>query len=188
MKTTTKKSMIDTEDFSSRIQTASMHDLFINQLREIYDAELKFLRIFPEVIETTTSRELKNIFGSHLESSRNHIKRLEEIFAVFNLKQEIRECLPVFGYVEEFESLTRTTTHTTTRDMALISVVQKVEHFEIAAYDNLQIMARILGYTQVSDLLKATLDEEEEMEETLSALAESCIIADADTEYIAYND
>jgi ferritin-like metal-binding protein YciE len=186
MKTTatTHNTSEETVSIASKIKTVSLQELFLNQLREIYDAELEL----PALINATGTQELKDIFEDHMDVSGIHVSRLEEIWSVLGEKAERRNCLAVRSYIEEAEALINSTSDISTRDMALISIAQKIEHFEIAAYDSLKTIARVLGHVNVADLMQATLDEELDAEERLAALAESCITLDANGNFIAYND
>jgi ferritin-like metal-binding protein YciE len=190
MKTTatTHNTSEETVSIASKIKTVSLQELFLNQLREIYDAELELDKAFPALINATGTQELKDIFEDHMDVSGIHVSRLEEIWSVLGEKAERRNCLAVRSYIEEAEALINSTSDISTRDMALISIAQKIEHFEIAAYDSLKTIARVLGHVNVADLMQATLDEELDAEERLAALAESCITLDANGNFIAYND
>ena len=156
-------------------KTGSLHDAFIDELRDTYDAEKQITKALPKMIKAASSRELRTAFEAHLEETREQVNRLEQVFASLDEKVRGKHCDGMAGIVEEGKSIMEEDFDDRTLDACLIAGAQRVEHYEMAAYGTLVAWARTMGHTEAADLLQATLDEEKNADEKLSSLAESGI-------------
>lgn len=153
-----------------------LQELFMEQLRDIYWAENHLVKSLPKLQKAATSDELREAFEEHLEVTREHVGRLDEIFEMLGEKAHGKKCEAMEGLVQEAESVLEDTEDgTATRDAALIIAAQKVEHYEIAAYGGLATLARTMGEPEIKNLLGQTLEEEKEADEILTQLAENNI-------------
>ena len=157
----------------------TLHDAFIDELRDAYDAEKQVTKALPKMAKAATSPELRAAFESHLEETRGQIQRLEEVFATLDEKVRGKHCDGMEGIIEEGKSGMEEDFDDSTMDAVLIASAQRVEHYEIAAYGTLIAWAQAMGHTEVVDLLQQTLDEEKASDEKLSALGEGGINQEA---------
>jgi ferritin-like metal-binding protein YciE len=158
----------------------NLQELFVNELRDIYDAEKQLTRALPKMAKAAESDELRAAFEEHLEQTRGHVGRLEEVFKLLGIAARGKPCEGMKGLIEEGEEVMEEM-EGTTLDAALIASAQKVEHYEIATYGTLATFAEVLEMQQAKDLLGQTLEEEKEADEKLTAIA-SQINPEADTE------
>ncbi|HVS96426.1 MAG TPA: DUF892 family protein [Puia sp.] len=165
------------------VRPSSLGDLFLNELRELYGAEKHRLAVLPMLRTAASSLKLRNVLASHLDDTREHIHRLDQVFAKL---RRVAEALPpeaIFGIAREAEQVIASTQPgTATRDAGLIAAAQKLDHYEISAYGSLATYARTMEYDHIEDLLELTLYEEKEADELLTALAENYINAEASRE------
>jgi len=155
-------------------------ELFVDELKDIYWAEKHLTKALPKMAKAAQSEELKASFEEHLEVTEGQIERLEEVFSIIDMKPAAKKCEAMDGLVKEGEELMSEFKGSPAIDAALIAAAQKVEHYEIATYGTLRTYARLLGYDEAADLLQATLDEEAETDENLTALAEAFINEEAE--------
>jgi len=148
-----------------------LRNLFVDGLRDIYDAENQLIKAIPKMADHAHSDELKKAFRNHLEQTKNHIKRCEEIFDQIEEKNESKTCDGMKGIVNEGEQMMKQFSNSPALDAALIAAAQKVEHYEIATYGTLRTYAEQLKFDGVSDKLQATLNEEGEANNLLTNLA-----------------
>ena len=160
-------------------QPGTLHDAFIDELRDTYDAEKQLLKALPKLAKASTSPELRAAFESHLEETRGQVERLEQVFATLDEKVRGKHCDGIAGIIEEGKSVMEEEFDDATMDACLIASGQRAEHYEMAAYGTLVAWARAMGHTEAADLLQETLDEEKAADEKLSALAESGINEEA---------
>jgi ferritin-like metal-binding protein YciE len=153
-------------------ETETLHDAFVDELRDAYDGEKQLTRALPKMAKTASSRELRTAFETHLEETRQHVNRLEEVFANLDEKVRGKHCEGIAGIVEEGKAMMQEDFDGTTMDAVLIGAAQRVEHYEMAAYGTLVAWARAMGHNRVADLLQQTLDEEKAADEKLSTIAE----------------
>ena len=151
--------------------TKTLRNLFVDGLRDIYDAENQLIKAIPKMADHAHSDELKKAFRNHLEQTKNHIKRCEEIFDQIEEKNESKTCDGMKGIVNEGEQMMKQFSNSPALDAALIAAAQKVEHYEIATYGTLRTYAEQLKFDGVSDKLQATLNEEGEANNLLTNLA-----------------
>ena len=156
-------------------ENTTLHDAFIDELRDTYDAEKQITKALPKMVKAATSPDLRAAFEAHLEETREQIDRLEQVFASLDEKVRGKHCDGMEGILEEGKAIMEEDFDDTTMDACLIAGAQRVEHYEMAAYGTLVAWARVLGQTEAADLLQQTLDEEKSADEKLSALAEGGI-------------
>ena len=136
-------------------------DFFVDELKDIYWAEKHLTKALPKMQKASSSEELANAFGDHLEATKKHVSRLEQVFELMGEKAVAKKCDAMAGLVEEANSIMDDTeSNTSIRDVGLVMAAQKVEHYEIATYGGLAQLAKVMGNEEVKALLGATLDEE----------------------------
>ena len=160
-------------------EAGTLHDAFIDELRDTYDAEKQITKALPKMVKTASSPELRAAFEAHLEETRAQVARLEEIFGSLDEKVRGKHCDGMEGIIEEGKSVMEEDFDETTMDACLIAAAQRVEHYEMAAYGTLVAWARVMGHTEAADLLQETLDEEKAADEKLSSIAEAGINQEA---------
>ena len=157
----------------------SLHDLYITELHDLYDAENQILKALPKMIESSTAPELRRALEEHLEQTRGHVGRLEEVFSMHGEKAKGETSDGIEGIVKAGKKLMSADAEPQVRDAAIISAAQKVEHYEMAAYGCVRTYAKILGMKDAEKLLQKTLDEEAETDEKLTMLDESTVNLEA---------
>jgi len=159
----------------------SLQDLYLVELKDLYDAENRIVKALPKMAEAAKSPDLRNGFEEHLQQTRNHVARLERIFSSLNESPKGEKCKGVIGIIDEGEDRIGDTDDSPASvcDAALIASAQRVEHYEIAAYGTARTWARRLGRMEDARLLDETLQEEGQTDKKLTALAESYINEDA---------
>jgi len=155
--------------------SGTLHDAFIDELRDVYNAEQQITKALPKMIKAASSPDLQQAFSSHLEQTRGQIARLEEVFESIEEKVRGKKCDGMAGIIEEGKSAMQEDFDDETMDAALIASAQRVEHYEMAAYGTLVAWAEAMGHSDAAELLQATLDEEKETDEKLTALAQGGI-------------
>jgi ferritin-like metal-binding protein YciE len=153
----------------------SMDDLFLHTLRDLYYAEQQIVRALPDMIDKATDPDLAAGFKHHLDETRQHVSRLEEVFRQWGQEPKDVDCPAIDGILDEADEIAGEVEDKTVLDAALIAAAQSVEHYEITRYGTLIAWANQRGDTNVVSLLKRTLDEERQTDEKLTALAESRI-------------
>jgi len=159
------------------IQT--MQDLWVDQLRDLYDAEKQIVKALPKMAKSASSAELKRAFEEHLEQTKNQVERLEKIFAQMDERPKRKKCAAMEGLLEEGEELISEGEKSAVLDAGLIASAQKVEHYEIAGYGTARTHAETLGYSEAARLLEQTLNEEKATDEKLTQLAEGMVNEEA---------
>ena len=153
----------------------TLHDAFIDELRDAYDAEKQLTKALPRMAKAASSPELRTAFEEHLEETRGQIERLEQVFESLDEKVRGKHCEGIAGIIEEGKSVMEENFDDATMDACLIAGGQRAEHYEMAAYGTLIAWAKAMGHMDAVDLLQQTLDEEKAADEKLSALAEGGI-------------
>jgi ferritin-like metal-binding protein YciE len=153
----------------------TLKDLFVDQLKDMYHAEQQLVKALPKMAKAGSEPELKEAITHHLEQTKGHVNRLEEIFAEVGVKPRTKTCEAMEGLIEEGSALIKEDVEAHVLDAGLICAAQKVEHYEIAAYGTLRTWARQLGLERAADLLQETLHEESEADEKLTRSAESVV-------------
>ncbi|WP_024517918.1 ferritin-like domain-containing protein [Bradyrhizobium sp. Tv2a-2] len=157
--------------FTKDIKT--MNDLFVHQLQDIYYAEQQLVKALPKMAEKATEPQLKQGFLTHLDETRTHVKRLEQVFQMHGVAVKAIDCPAIDGIIEEANETVGEVADKAVLDAALINAAQAAEHYEIARYGSLVAWARQLGRTDCASVLQKTLDEEKATDKKLTALAES---------------
>jgi ferritin-like metal-binding protein YciE len=157
----------------------TMHDAFVEELRDTYDAEKQLIKALPKMAKAASSAELRTAFDTHLEETRGHVDRLEQVFESLEEKVRGKHCEGIAGIIEEGKSIMGEDFGEAAMDACLIAAGQRAEHYEMAAYGTLVAWARAMGHTEAADLLQETLDEEKAADEKLTTLAEGGINQEA---------
>lgn len=150
---------------------SDLRETFIEELKDLYDAEKQITKALPKMIKAAEHDELKEAFQAHLEETQGQIERLEKVFEMFDETPKSKKCKAMEGLVAEGKELIEENEG----DAAMICAAQKIEHYEIASYGSLVSWARLLGEDEAADLLEETLGEEEQADEKLTEIAESTI-------------
>jgi ferritin-like metal-binding protein YciE len=157
----------------------TIHDAFVEELRDTYDAEKQLIKALPKMAKAASSAELRSAFETHLEETRGHVERLEQVFESLEEKVKGKHCEGIAGIIEEGKSIMEEEFDEAAMDACLIAAGQRAEHYEMAAYGTLVAWARAMGHTEAADLLQETLDEEKATDEKLTTLAEGGINQEA---------
>jgi ferritin-like metal-binding protein YciE len=160
-----------------KLQT--LQDLFVHELKDLYSAETQLVKALPKMAKAATNEDLRSGFEEHLEQTKNHVARLEQIAESREFKLTGHKCKAMEGLITEGSELISEDAEDTVRDAGLIGAAQRVEHYEIAAYGTARALATCLGYDEAASLLGETLAEEKATDEKLTELAESAINDDA---------
>ena len=155
------------------MKLTTLDKLFHHELKDIYDAEHQVVKALPKLAETACSEELAEAFQEHLEQTKGHIQRLEQVFQEIGQRPERQTCDGMRGLLQEGEKALQEDADEAVKDAALISAAQRVEHYEMAVYGTLRTWARLLGYEESARLLDETLDEEEGTDSALTGIAQS---------------
>ena len=162
---------------------SQLEQLLLNELREMYGAEKQQLVVLPLLKKAASSLKLKNVLASHLDDTREHIRRIEAIFRLLGTPAEPHAPETIFGITREAEQvIVSTTPDTATRDAGLIVAAQKLDHYEITSYGSLATHARTLDLEDIEELLELSLYEEKESDDLFTALAENYINTEASRE------
>jgi ferritin-like metal-binding protein YciE len=156
--------------FTKDIKT--MDDLFVHQLQDIFYAEKRIVGALPEMIQKSTTPQLRTAFESHLQETKNHVSRLEQVFQLIGAQAQSVDCPAIDGIIEEADEVAGEVADKKVLDAALVAAGQSVEHYEIARYGTLIAWARELGRDDVAKLLAETLAEEKAADEKLTSIAE----------------
>jgi len=150
----------------------SLDDLFVNQLADLYDAEKRLTDALPKMAEAANSPALQRAFLEHLQQTRNHVTRLEQIFQGLGQTPESETCQAMKGLISEGEEMIKAKGDSAVKDAALIAAAQRVEHYEMAGYGTARTFALRLGHQQAAELLQTTLEEEGAADKLLTQIAE----------------
>jgi ferritin-like metal-binding protein YciE len=151
----------------------SLRELFIEELQDLYSAEQMIIKGLPKMSDKASTPALRAAFQEHLEQTRGHVRRLDQIFdQLRDIDREDKKCKGMEGIIKENEDLIKEDAEDEVRDAGMIAGAQRVEHYEIAGYGTVRTYASLLGRADWSQLLQQTLDEEKETDKKLNALAE----------------
>jgi ferritin-like metal-binding protein YciE len=156
--------------FTRDIKT--MDDLFVHQLQDIYYAEKQLVKALPKMAEKASEPQLKQGFLTHLDETKNHVKRLEQVFQMRGIQPRAIDCPAIDGIIEEADETAGEVAGSAVMDAALINAAQAAEHYEIVRYGSLIAWARQLGRNDCAGILQQTLDEEKATDKKLTTLAE----------------
>jgi ferritin-like metal-binding protein YciE len=157
----------------------SIKDLYVSELKDLYDAEQQIIQALPKMAQAASSPELRSAFEEHLDQTKGQAQRLEQIFDMMGSKASRKRCKGIAGVLEEGEELLKEKAEPEVLDAGLIAGAQKVEHYEIAGYGSVRTYAQLLGENEAARLLQQTLDEEGETDKKLTRLAERGINREA---------
>lgn len=149
----------------------SLQELYLEQLKDLYDGEHQIIKALPKMIEKATSHELKRALNEHLEVTKEQAIRMENIFQNMSEKPKGEKCKGMQGIIDEGDDLIGDVKDSDVRDAAIIASAQRVEHYEMAGYGTARSFAQLLGQQNAIQLLQQTLDEEKEADQTLTDLA-----------------
>ncbi len=155
----------------------SLNDLFVEQLRDLYDAENQLIKALPKMAEGASSDELRQGFEEHLEQTKGHAQRIEQIFEQLGEKAKGKKCKGMEGLIKEGSETLSEDMDEDVKDAAIIAAAQRVEHYEIAGYGTARTFANLLGEEEAASLLEQTLEEEKETDAKLTQLAEGINVA-----------
>lgn len=151
----------------------NLSDLFMEELRRVYDAEQRLVKALPKMAETAASPELRQAMTSHFEETEAHVDRIEQVFELMNEKPDAEKSEAIKGVIKEAEDMMSIEADdTSVRDAAMIAAAQEAEHLEIAAYGTLRTWAAALGKTDVMQILELTLEEEKSADRKLTDIAQ----------------
>ena len=152
------------------MQLQSINDVYIHELQDLHSAETQLIQALPQMAQAASNGELRQAFEQHLEETRGHVQRLEEIMGHAGISAG-EKCKGMAGLIAEGEQIIAAQGDPTVKDAALISAAQRVEHYEIAAYGTARTLADELGMDDAKDLLDQTLDEESDADKLLTKIA-----------------
>ena len=149
----------------------SLHDLFVEQLQDLYSAETQLVDALPKMAQAAHHDELREAFEHHLEETRGHVKRVEEALGELGVSNPTEVCKGMKGLIAEGEEMIQMEGDPIAKDAALIAAAQRVEHYEIAAYGTARQLADDCGFDGIKDLMDQTLDEESQADTLLTKIA-----------------
>jgi ferritin-like metal-binding protein YciE len=161
--------LISLEDSMAKL---ALRELYLDELRDLYDAENRLVKALPKLAKEAESQELRAGIEEHLEQTKGQVDRLREIFEAMGEKPGGKRCAAMVGLIDEGDEMMGEDFETGVKDAALISAAQRVEHYEIAAYGCVRTWAGLLGEKEAENLLQQTLDEEKEADEKLTELSQ----------------
>jgi ferritin-like metal-binding protein YciE len=165
------------------VQQSQLKELYIDELKDIYSAETQLVKALPKMAKAASSNELRSGFEEHLEQTKGHVSRLEQIFQALEEKPGGKKCMGMVGLIKEGGEVAGEDYVDDAKDSALIGAAQRVEHYEIAAYGTARTMAQKLGQTEAYELLSQTLQEEKDTDVKLSGLADQIqVVGDREDE------
>jgi ferritin-like metal-binding protein YciE len=163
------------------MELQSLQDLYVEELKDLYNAEKQLVKALPRMAKNATNAQLKQAFTKHLEETEGHVERLEQIFEMLGERAGGKKCKGMEGLIEEAKEILEEDVEEQVLDAGLISKAQHVEHYEIAGYGTVRTYARQLGLDDQARLLQQTLDEEGKADKLLTQIAESAVNVDAQT-------
>lgn len=151
----------------------TLEDLLTDELKDLYSAENQLIKALPKMAKAAYSEELRMAFEEHLEQTRNHATRLEQVCQELDVSPRGKKCVGMEGLIEEGKEIMSEDADPAPMEAGLIGAAQKVEHYEIAAYGTASAHARQLGFNSIARILDKTLEEERTADEKLTKLAEN---------------
>jgi ferritin-like metal-binding protein YciE len=165
---------------SGSSDSSMLQEFFIDELKDIYWAEKHLVKVLPKMQKAATTQELKDAISEHLEVTKTHVSRLEDVFGLMDKTPQAKKCEAMAGITKEGDDIvSETEDGSITRDVGIILAAQKVEHYEIATYGGLTQLAKTLNLNEIADILYKTLEEEKETDEKLTQIAENNINVEA---------
>lgn len=160
-------------------ETQTLHDAFLEELRDAYDAEKQLVKALPKLAKAATSTELRQAFTDHLAETKGHVDKIEQVFTSLDERAKGKHCDGMAGIIDEGSDVMDEDYEDALMDACLIASAQRAEHYEMAAYGTLVAWAKAMGHTDAADLLQEILDEEKAADEKLNAIAEGGVNAEA---------
>ena len=157
----------------------SLKELYVEELKDTYDAEKQIVKALPKMVKAASTPELQKAFEAHLEQTKGHVQRLEQIFQGLGEEPKAKKCDGMRGILEEGEEVVSEGSEGPVRDAGLIAGAQRVEHYEMAVYGSLKTWAEQLNDGQAAQLLEETLNEEKKADQKLTQIAESSVNTNA---------
>ncbi|MBI4080488.1 MAG: ferritin-like domain-containing protein [Candidatus Levybacteria bacterium] len=157
------------------MKLTTLHDLFVHEIQDLYDAEHQITQAMPQIMEAISSEELKTSFEHHLHETKEQIRQLETVCGKLGIDPQGKTCIGIEGVIEEGVEMLQENTPSPALDAAIIANAQRIEHYEIAGYGCAVTYAKLLGYTDAVSVLKEILNEEETTDKLLSKIAETKI-------------
>jgi ferritin-like metal-binding protein YciE len=154
------------------VEKTSLQDLYVDELRDLYNAETQLVKALPKMAKAATNDQLREAFEEHLRQTTEHVSRLEQIFEQLGEKTSGKKCLGMEGLVKEGSETMKENYSEAVKDAAIIGAAQRVEHYEMAGYGTVKAFAELLGENDHVSLLEQTLEEERQADEKLTQLAE----------------
>jgi ferritin-like metal-binding protein YciE len=170
------------------MQKESIRELYINELKDLYNAETQLVKALPKMAKASSSDELREAFEEHLRQTSEQVSRLEQIFEMMDEKPTGKKCAGMEGLVKEATETMREKYEDSVMDAALIGAAQRVEHYEIAGYGTVREFAELLGEDEHVPLLEQTLEEEKQTDEKLTQLAQDINAQAEETESESESD
>ncbi len=161
-----------------KLQT--LNDLLHHELKDLYSAENQLVKALPKMAKAAANEELQAGFEEHLEQTKGHVERLDQIAEMLGVKLTGHKCKAMEGLIEEGSELIGEDAEDAVRDAGLIGAAQRVEHYEIAGYGTARALAEKLGHEDIAELLEQTLEEEKETDAKLTELAETAVNVEAE--------
>lgn len=162
------------------MEMQSLQDLLVDQLKDLYNAEGQLVKALPKMAKAATHPQLKQAFLTHLEQTKGHVERLEQVFKSLDEPVKGKTCKAMKGLIEEGKEMMEEDAEPEVMDAGLIAAAQRVEHYEMAGYGCVRTYAALLGKKQAAKLLQQTLDEEGKTDKLLTDLAERVINLEAE--------
>lgn len=153
-------------------KSATLHDAFVDELRDLYNAEKQITRALPKMVKAASMPTLAEAFERHLQETQQQISRLEQVFESIGETPKSKTCHGIAGILEEGKKIMSEDFDEATMDASLIAAAQRVEHYEMAAYGTVAAWAKSMGHDKAVKLLLKTLDEEKAADEKLNQIAE----------------
>lgn len=157
------------------MEMLQLQELFVEQLRDLYNAENQLVKALPKMAKAASDEQLKTSFTEHLEQTKGHVERLDQIFEKLGKRAGGKKCKAMQGLIEEGKEMMEEDAVPEVMDAGLIAAAQRVEHYEMAGYGTVRAYAKLLGNSEAAKLLQQTLDEEGETDKKLTKLADSVI-------------
>jgi ferritin-like metal-binding protein YciE len=161
------------------MQMQNLEDLLKEDLKDVLHAENQIVKALPKMIKKTSNAELRDAMSTHLEETKGHVERVEQVMELLGMPVRGKTCKAMQGIIEEGKEVMEEDSEDDVMDAALIGAAQKVEHYEIATYGTLCTYAELLGLKEAKRLLGQNLEEEKMTDQKLTALAESVINLEA---------
>jgi ferritin-like metal-binding protein YciE len=158
----------------------TLHEALVHELQDLHSAEVQLTKALPKMVKASSHEELSEAFEEHLQQTKGHVERLEKALKQLGASTRGEKCKAMEGLIEEGKGTIGLEAEKGVRDALIISLAQKVEHYEIAGYGTARTFAKLLGENKVASLLEDTFEEEREADEKLTKIAESVVNRDAE--------